>query len=350
MRKTGAARLRKDPERRVDARSPMPLLATFALFAVGGCVAERSPLPHVLPSRTEAEAATQAGDWKAAAERWHALFMADADRPAEACTQASRAFLALKDADSASHLLDLGLAAHPKDAGLLELKGEALAALGFRRAAEDCFVRALEVDPRLVAALVNLGKVRIDLGLEGGAVKPFRRAVEITGGDFQTWRLLAKAEREAGNQRGAYEAWVRAFAMGDGSVEDIIEAATLVVDDSFRRAHPEAADRMCGWLAGAIARDPQCIRAHFQLGVLAEEMGKRDDAIEHYRRAVEIDPGCLMSLTNLAILYASANDEKNAREMVTRALALEQDGSRRKALQKLLDPFDRKTSKAGETP
>jgi tetratricopeptide (TPR) repeat protein len=317
---------------------------------MGGCAAPQNSLPRVIPSRTEAEAATQAGDWKAAAERWYALFMADADRPADACAQAARAFLALKDADSASHLLDLGIAAHPKDAMLLELKGEALAALGFRRAAEDCFVRALDVDPRLVPALLNLGRVRIDLGLEDGAVKPFRRAVEITGGDFQTWRLLARAEREAGNQRGAYEAWVRAFAMGDGSVEDVIEAATLIVDDSFRRAHPEAAEKMCGWLAGAIARDPQCIRAHFQLGVLSEEMGKREEAIEHYRRAVEIDPACLMSLTNLAILYANASDEKNAREMVTRALALEQDSNRRKALQKLLDPFDRKTSKANETP
>jgi tetratricopeptide (TPR) repeat protein len=83
--------------------------------------------------------------------------------------------------------------------------------------------------------------------------------------------------------------------------------------------------------------------------VLAEEMGKKDEAIEHYRRAVEVDPGCLMSLTNLAILYSSAGDEKEAREMVSRALALEQDGNRRKALQKLLEPFERK-SKAGETP
>jgi hypothetical protein len=52
-------------------------------------------MPRVIPSRTEAEAATQAGDWKAAAERWYALFMADADRPADACAQAARAFLAL---------------------------------------------------------------------------------------------------------------------------------------------------------------------------------------------------------------------------------------------------------------
>ena len=337
-------------EHRVASRKGRAVLASFALAAAWSCVAPQKTEPHVIPSRTEAEAATQAGDWKAAAERWYALFMADSKRPAEPCAQAARAFLALNDAESASNILDLGLAEHPKDSTLLELKGEALVGQGYRRAAEDCFERALAVDPRLVAALLNLGKLRMDLGLESGAVKPLRRAVEITGGDFKTWRLLAKAEREAGNHREAYEAWTRAFAMGDGAVEDIVEAASLVVDESFRRAHPEAAERMCGWLEKAIAREPQCTRAHFQLGVLAEEMGKREEAIEHYHRAVEIDPACLMSLTNLAILYASVGDEKGTREMVNRALVLEQDGNRRKALQKLLEPFDRKTTKAEERP
>jgi tetratricopeptide (TPR) repeat protein len=325
-------------------------MAAFSFLAAASCVAPPRTELRVIPSRTEAEAATQAGDWKAAAERWYALFMADSRRPAEPCAQASRAFLALNDADSASSVLDLGLAEHPKDSTLLELKGEALVAQGYRRAAEDCFERALDVDPRLVPALLDLGKLRMDLGLESGAVKPLRRAVEITGGDFKTWRLLAKAEREAGSPREAYEAWTRAFAMGDGTVEDIVEASSLVVDESFRRAHPEAADRMCGWLEKAIAREPQCTRAHFQLGVLTEEMGRREEAIGHYRRAVEIDPACLMSLTNLAILYAGVGDEKETREMVNRALALEQDGNRRKALQRLLEPFDRKTSKADERP
>jgi lipopolysaccharide biosynthesis regulator YciM len=133
-------------------------------------------------------------------------------------------------------------------------------------------------------------------------------------------------------------------------VEDTVEAASLIVDESFLRAHPEAAERMCGWLERAVAREPQCTRAHFQLGVLAEEVGRREEAIEHYRRAIEIDPACLMSLTNLSILYASLGDEKGTREMVSRALALEQDGNRRKALQKLIEPFDRKTSKADERP
>jgi hypothetical protein len=41
-------------------------------------------------------------------------------------------------------------------------------------------------------------------------------------------------------------------------------------------------------------------------------------------------------------LYSTRGEEANTREMVTRALELEQDGDRRKALLKLLEPFEKK--------
>lgn len=320
-------------------------LATLALASCAcGSSGSRSSVPT--PAREEALAATRVEDWSQAASLWHALFLADPDRPVEACREAARALIRLEDPESAAKLLDLGRRAHPEDPDLLALKGEALVAMGFRRAAEESFEHALRIDPLRVDALIALGRLRIDLGLESSAVEPLQRAVDITGGDFETLRLLAKALRESGLAPKAYSTWVKAFSMGTGTVDDLVEAATLFLDDSFRGAHPESGEQMCIWLRTAVERAPQCVRAHFQLGVLCEEMGRREEAIEHYRRAVEIDPGCLMALTNLAILYSNHGDEPNAREMVVRALALEQDGNRRRALQKLLDPFE----KSGETP
>ena len=315
-------------------------------LTLAACNSTRGSSPASSPAREVAQAATRGEDWQAAASQWHALFLADEARPVEPCREAARALLRLDDPESAAHLLDMGLAEHPKDPDLLTLKGEALVAMGFRRAAEGCFERALDVEPRRVEALIALGRLRIDLGLEGSAVDPLQRAVDITGGDFETWRLLAKAQREAGMAHKAYSSWVKAFSMGPGTVEDLVEAATLFLDESFRRDHAESGEQMKSWLRTAVERDPQCVRAHFQLGVISEETGRPEEAIEHYRRAVEIDPGCLMALTNLAILYSHHGDEPNAREMVVRALALEQDGNRRRALQKLLDPFD----KTAETP
>jgi cytochrome c-type biogenesis protein CcmH/NrfG len=128
---------------------------------------------------------------------------------------------------------------------------------------------------------------------------------------------------------------------------DIVASAEYPVlrerlDANVRRAHPDATAVCHGWLEKAIAFDPQCSSAHFQLGLLSEETGAFDAAIAHYRRAAELDPSCLHALTNLAILYSSRGDEPKTREMVQRALQFEVDPDRRRALLHLLDPFEKK--------
>jgi lipopolysaccharide biosynthesis regulator YciM len=119
--------------------------------------------------------------------------------------------------------------------------------------------------------------------------------------------------------------------------DDLVEAATVYLDASVRRAHPEAAATAIGWLEQAIRADPKCPKAHFQLGVLHEEQKHPELAVEHYRLAIQADPQCLMALTNLAILYRTLGDEAGARAMAEQALAIETDPIRRRALQRLLE-------------
>ena len=295
------------------------------------------PSPSVEPNpRAAAVEAMEVGNWSLAAERWYAVFLQERDA-AEPCAMTARALLHTNDADSASHVLDIGLAKHPDDPNLCELKGDALVKLGFRRPAEEFYTRALKADPKRVSALLSLASLRMDLGWETAALGPLDEAVAIRGGDPATWYMLARARRAAGNPCGAFEAYCKSFSLQTGSVEDLVNAATLPLSDTFRSTHPEAPEVMIDWLERAVKQDPQCTKAHFMMGVLSEALGKPDDAIAHYRRAVETDPGCLMSLRNLAVLYAAHGDVANTREMVTRALKLEKDDDRRRALQRLLE-------------
>lgn len=299
--------------------------------------------------REAAQVAMQAGDWGRAAERWYAVFLRDRDA-VEPCAMTARSLLRTHDADSASHVLDLGLAVHPDDPDLCELKGDALVELGFRRPAEEYYLRALKQDAKRASALYALAKLRMDLGWETAALSPLEQAIEITGGNSECWYMLAKARRSAGNPCGAFEAYEKAFASDYGSVDALVAASTLPITDTLRRAHPDAARVMADWLERAVKREPQCTEAHFMLGVLSEEMGKKDEAIVHYRRAVETDPACLMSLRNLAVLYALMGDEQNTREIVDRALKLEIDVERRKALQRLLESLESKTAAESKRP
>ncbi len=313
-------------------------VGALALAVVAGCRMSRPKT--VRPGEPDAQLAAQAtqqGNWKVAAERWWAVWISTPDGDPNACAEAARALLELGDAESAGNLLDQGIARHPNDANLLELKSRSLSKLGFRRAAEEYLERTLEIEPRRASALLAMGRVRMELGLETGAVAPLREYVTLTGGDAESYALLARALRGAQDGSGAYQAWIKAFELATPKVEDLLSAASLGLDSDVRAAHPEASATSRRWLEKALTMEPMCTQAHFQLGLLSYEDGAYDQAIEHYRRAVETDPGCLMAITNLAILYSGRGDEAETRKMVERALALEKDNDRRRKLQRLVD-------------
>jgi tetratricopeptide (TPR) repeat protein len=338
-----------DP-RRIPVRPAASTLLALALL-LSGCTSSKSrPLRPVEPDVKLAERATKAGEWRSAAERWYAVWQESSGSDLRACAEASRALLELGDANSAVNLLDQGLALEPGNAGLLELKARALTQLGYRRAAQEYLERALASDPACSSARLELARLRFELGLPNAALPLLREHVERTGGDGPSYALLARVLRATGDGPGAFDAWRASFQRGPASVPDLLAAAALGLDEVVLAAHPEAGSVSRDWLQQAIASDPQCTPAHFQLGLMSEGAGAYEEAVQHYRRAVETDPACLAALTNLAILHAGRGEEVPAREMVGRALQLETDPVRRAALAALLAPFELGTPEGPKLP
>ncbi|MBL8858800.1 MAG: tetratricopeptide repeat protein [Planctomycetes bacterium] len=314
----------------------------LALVAAPGCFGPRSgPVSGASADPNAAAAATARKDWRDAADRWYSVYLVDQGRDPKAILETARALFMLGDSESANNMIDLGLRKHTDNVDLIEMKADILVAMGFRRPAERYYQRVLDKEPQRRSALLSIGRARIQLGLEAAAVAPLQQLV-ATGGDYESYSLLARALKGSGDPGGAYLAWKNAFQYPGANVEDMLTASALSLDAGVRRTHPGAAAECTAWLEQAISLDPQCSSAHFQLGLLAEETGAIDAAIEHYRRAVELEPSCLIALTNLAILYSGRNDEVRTREMVQRALQFELSPERRRALLRLLDPFDRK--------
>jgi superkiller protein 3 len=323
-------------------------VALCALLA--GCQAGHRTLTadNVEHPREAAQEAEQSGDWRLAAERWYAVMLKDHES-IEPCLRTARALMHTNDADNANHVLDVGLEKHPDDPELCELKGDVLVVLGFRRPAEGYYMRVLKVDPKRTSALLSIAKVRIELGWESAAVGPLSQAIAITGGDHESWYLLGIAQRCGNKPVAAFDAYVKAFADDAGTADELVTAATLPLTEPLKHSRPECSAVMMSWLERAVVRDPKSATAHFMIGVLNEDLGRRENAVSAYRRALAIDPKCLMSLRNLAVLYASMGDDKNTREIVHRALEIEQDGDRRAALTHLLEPFDAKTAATAAT-
>jgi tetratricopeptide (TPR) repeat protein len=322
---------------------PLALALGLLAWASAPACSARSRMPRAQPvtveMRAQAEQATQIAKWDQAAQLWYSIFVGSGHRDVQACEQTARAMLHLSDPENALKVLDQGLELEPKSAALHELKGDALVQQNFHRAAVGCYEEATRLAPGRASAWRALGRTRVDLGYEGAAVEPLKQATELEQDDFESWALLARAYEASGDPCSAFLSYVRAFQLGEGDPKQLVKASTLYLNDVVRHAHKESSAACRAWLERAIQRDPQLTQAHFGLGVLEEEQGHRDEAIEHYRRAVEIDPAFLPALRNLALLYSQKRDEAHVREMVGRALKLEKDPDRIKALTRLLEPF-----------
>ena len=223
------------------------------------------------------------------------------------------------------------------------MKAEILVAMHFRRPAESYYERVIKIDPQRATALLGLGRVRLELNLRSAAVRT------AAGARARARRRLRELQHARSRAQG--------FGRCSRRVQRV-EQRVRVLDEHRRglvgRVRAAPAIPMCGariprrWRRradGSIKRSRSIRRytkAHFQLGVLADESNAYDAAIEHYRRAIETDPACLMALTNLAVLVCRARRRvRHARDGEARARA--RAGRRPpQRLLKLLEPFEKK--------
>lgn len=349
---------------RAPKRRALFFIAACALVPLSAC-RSTSRLPKASPvttqMRTDAEAATQLEQWDRAAQLWWSIYCGSGRRDTTACAQSARAMMHMNDAESALKVIEQGLSLTPHSAELHELKGDALVQQNFRRAAEACYAESARLDPARASAWRALGRTRIELGYEAAAVEPLRKAIERGDETYGTWSLLARAYDASGDPCAAFQAYTHAFRLAPGEPAQLLRASMLYLNDTVRRTNEQAAPCCEDWLERAIElranlNPPQPFpEGHFELGVLKERQGQKDAAIAHYRRALVDDKNFLPALRNLALLYAQRGDEEHAVEMAQRALELEKDGDRRKALLRLLEPLTRPApeapqKRAPETP
>lgn len=110
--------------------------------------------------------------------------------------------------------------------------------------AERAYVRALELDPGMSDAHLNLGKLYHDAGRLKECERRYRAAVEYAPGDAAPYFNLGVLMEDLKQPR---------------------EAARLYQD--------------------ALERDPSFADAHYNLGLLLESLGKRREAFSHLRAA-----------------------------------------------------------------
>jgi tetratricopeptide (TPR) repeat protein len=188
------------------------------------------------------------------------------------------------DFDAAKLEFERAVELAPLDAALARCNlGIALAQYGKTEEAIASYQRALEADPDFRVARVNLGNLLAERGDVDEAIVHFRRAIDIDPDIAMPYQRLAQLLRGQGktNEARKYEAGAtkanRRFAKTQTfrGTQLIERGKTLQAIAQFQTA---------------IAAAPDDLQAQCNLAEALALQGNPDQAIAHYRRALEIDP------------------------------------------------------------
>lgn len=216
-------------------------------------------------------------------------------------------------------------------------------------AAEAALVRAAGAPPEERAPLLGVaGTWRYELGEERAALPLLQAYLDIRGDDAAAhFRAGSCLLRIAAVRRGTRDATqsaqiqnaqrdaeraARAFqrcfdlAPGDEDAALAIGAATLrAAELAAERGDLAQRDQRLGeaavQFASAAARFPQSAEARFRVGFAAEARGAPAEAQAAYEQALELDPGHLGALLDLAALLDGGPDASRVAPLLQRALA-----------------------------
>lgn len=111
------------------------------------------------------------------------------------------------------------------------------------------------------------------------------------------------------------------------------EAALAACREAASRAREGKLAQAIDLLRAATAKDPYSAEPHFYLGQLLERSGDPYRALASLQRAAELRPDLDLPLIQLGELYQKLGFRKTAREVLTRAAEMCQDGGQRAQLQ-----------------
>jgi len=152
------------------------------------------------------------------------------------------------------------------------------------------YKKALSIQPDLLVGVFNLGVAHLRLRQFSEAVLSFKMATQLDGSDYEAWNYLGSAYVEAGRTQEAQQAFMRATKLKTNFAPAYLNlAVTYKKTGEWERA--------AELLRQSVRLDP-VTTTYNELGSLLLEMGKTDEALEAYQKAVALSPDDSETLYN----------------------------------------------------
>ncbi|UJR86510.1 tetratricopeptide repeat protein [Sandaracinus amylolyticus] len=282
--------------------------AETALMSAGAGAHAELLRARVAEARGELDTARQLYD-RAAGDPREAL---------EARTLSGAVLLRMSRPREARAQLDHALRLAPADVRAVALFVRAALATGDAAAAETAIQAALAHRPDAIELVAARGSVLLALGRIDEALAALQRACEVRPEDAELRAELGEAGLRAGRRDVAASAFQEALRLSPGLARALVGSATLAIDDA--RFDEASASIEQASQAGAAPLDLARLRAD-----LAVARGLGHGAIASIEPLVEENRRDGPLLAALAHLHAQAEDDREARDLYTRAVRADDD-------------------------
>jgi arylsulfatase A-like enzyme/Flp pilus assembly protein TadD len=184
---------------------------------------------------------------------------------------------------------------------------------GDLRGAIELGERVVQRRPDMPLSLVHLAFLT-EAGLADEAVRRLAPYAAAPQPDIDVLIAYGVALASSGRSREALDAFTRARSLDPANGLPLVDAATAYLMNGDR-------ERAAASFAEALSLDPTLARAHNGLGVIAAQRKDYPAALDHWRRAVELDPSDFRTLFNLGDLLITIGRPGEARPYWERYLA-----------------------------
>lgn len=194
--------------------------------------------------------------------------------------------------------------------------GNALQAAARTEDAVLAYERAVALQPRFPEAYNNLGNAQRALGRFAAAARSFQAAVDLQPANGVLHFNLAAASEEAGETERAAASYRVAARLAPDIEANALHASALLLRKTGYPAEAVLA------LQAAIARCPDDAALHNAICFPLTDCDRLQEAEDHLRTAISLEPGRWDALTNLGNLLRDSGRDAEAMACFDKALQL----------------------------
>ncbi|MEM9069477.1 MAG: tetratricopeptide repeat protein [Myxococcota bacterium] len=179
----------------------------------------------------------------------------------------------------------------------------------FERAKQD-LQQAITINGEVAGYHEKLGTVMIQLEDWNGAKEAFEKSIELDPDLFKAYFKLAQVLEQLEDPQNALQRYTEAIQHGPRFLEAYSALGRLYADQGYL---DQSAQVLNSGLEVAMQGTEEEANLHHLLGTVYQQQRNFDQAITHFRSALEIVPGMQDALFSLGWTYALVDNREEAR-------------------------------------